>query len=103
MFKCLPRVLAVLVVLAASAVPISAQAAEGGQQLSASSWHPHALYEYELWVREEGTRRWWLWNTYDEYGNAEFIAYYFEAYGYDTYILRVSIFDSQNQLTYPWD
>ena len=57
-------------------------------------------YDYELWVRDpsgkENNGEWYLHNTYDELGNAEFIAYWFEKYGLETGIIRVYIFG------YPW-
>jgi hypothetical protein len=102
MFQRLQRILAVAAVIAVMGVPASAHAAAGGAPAITSALDPHIVYEYELWVRENGTRRWWLWNTYEDLGDAEFIEYYFLMNGYDTYIRRVSIYDSAAQYFYQW-
>ncbi|MBL7043289.1 MAG: hypothetical protein ISR77_31935 [Pirellulaceae bacterium] len=53
-------------------------------------------YDYELWVRDttgqEMNGQWFLWNTYDDRGNAEYVAYLFGNYGYETKIVRIYIF-----------
>lgn len=102
MFKVLQRTLAVALLLGAIAVPVSAQAAEGGSP--SASMYRASTVQYQLWVREIDTmERWWLWHTYSNYDDADWIAHFFQQYGYDTYIVPVSIYDTKSQLIYPWD